>query len=187
MNQKRCEKCGKLFKETEEICDKCSSPLVPFDSTTVVPKKLPNPITAYVNFFKDCLSFTERSSRFEYWIIFLDNLFVCALIAITTSLISSIFVEDSTIIVVYSIFLYFMIIFIPLTSLTVRRFHDVSLSGWLLLIGIIPVLGWLYVISSMTRPGSNQDNKFGKNPYLGREIPDSTYNGFFGTILDNIF
>jgi uncharacterized membrane protein YhaH (DUF805 family) len=37
-------------------------------------------------------------------------------------------------------------VLVPSVALTVRRLHDVNLSGWLLLLGLVPVLGGIAVL-----------------------------------------
>jgi len=48
--------------------------------------------------------------------------------------------------------LYDLAIFLPSLGLAVRRMHDIGQSGWLVLIGIIPVLGWAIVIYLYAQP-----------------------------------
>lgn len=60
---------------------------------------------------------------------------------------------------------------IPGLAVTVRRFHDIGLSGWtyvgIIVISMIPYVGWLanlgYLIA-MLMPGTPGLNKYGDNP-----------------------
>ncbi len=187
MDQKRCKRCGAIYDDKADNCDTCDITLQMFDSATVIPKKLPNILVAYVSFFKNWNKLKARSTRFEYWVTFVANLLAVAVIAVISGLIASVFTDNPYVVAGYAVLGYLLLILVPLLSLTIRRFHDLSLPGGLFLFGIIPIFGWLFVISSMTRPSSNHDNKFGENPYLGREVPNSTYKGFFGDIVDAIF
>ena len=47
---------------------------------------------------------------------------------------------------------------------TVRRLHDIDKSGWYILIGLIPILGWIYMIVILSRKGTNGSNRFGEQP-----------------------
>ena len=56
-----------------------------------------------------------------------------------------------------------LILFLPGTSVMVRRFHDINKSGWnyfwcLTVIGIIPIIYWLYF-----KEGDNGENFYGSN------------------------
>lgn len=53
---------------------------------------------------------------------------------------------------------------LPTLGLAVRRLHDTDRSGWWVLIGIIPVVGWLVLIYWYAQPGSSGSNKFGDAP-----------------------
>jgi uncharacterized membrane protein YhaH (DUF805 family) len=35
---------------------------------------------------------------------------------------------------------------LPMTAVTTRRLHDTDKNGWLQLVGIIPILGWIVII-----------------------------------------
>lgn len=48
--------------------------------------------------------------------------------------------------------LYALGIFLPHLGLNVRRMHDVGMSGWFLLVGLIPILGWLVLLYFFLQP-----------------------------------
>jgi uncharacterized membrane protein YhaH (DUF805 family) len=54
--------------------------------------------------------------------------------------------------------------FIPGLAVAVRRLHDVGKSGWMLLIGLIPLVGaiWLFVL--MVTDSDPGENQYGPNP-----------------------
>ena len=58
--------------------------------------------------------------------------------------------------------------FLPTLGLTVRRFHDAGHSGWMVLWGLIPTIGWLCVLVYMVKPSEMMDNKHG--PYPRRAV-----------------
>ncbi|MBU6298757.1 MAG: DUF805 domain-containing protein, partial [Alphaproteobacteria bacterium] len=43
---------------------------------------------------------------------------------------------------------------LPSLGVSARRLHDVDRSGWWLLLGIIPVIGWLILIYWCIQPGA---------------------------------
>jgi uncharacterized membrane protein YhaH (DUF805 family) len=53
---------------------------------------------------------------------------------------------------------------IPSLAVGARRLHDVNKSGWLQLLGLIPILGWIYLIYVCAQPGDTGDNQYGAAP-----------------------
>ena len=51
-------------------------------------------------------------------------------------------------------------------TVTVRRYHDQGLSGWMFFIGLVPAIGGLLEIIFMLQPSQPGSNKFGVQ-YLG--------------------
>ncbi|AWR21715.1 Inner membrane protein YhaH [Aurantimicrobium photophilum] len=52
-------------------------------------------------------------------------------------------------------------------TVTVRRYHDQGMSGWMFFIGFIPAVGGLLEIIFMLQPSQPGSNKFGVQ-YLGK-------------------
>jgi len=46
-------------------------------------------------------------------------------------------------------------------SVAVRRMHDTDKSGWMLLLGLIPFVGWIVVLIFALLPGTPNQNRFG--------------------------
>ena len=93
--------------------------------------------TAIANMYRYYATFTGRSSRSEYWYIWLFSviLFVPFLLLILLS------EEFGT--VVFG--LYFLASFIPSLALTVRRIRDVGISPFYIFLSFIPFVGGLLV------------------------------------------
>jgi uncharacterized membrane protein YhaH (DUF805 family) len=53
---------------------------------------------------------------------------------------------------------------VPNLAVSVRRLHDVGKSGWMLLIGLIPLVGWIYLIVQYVQPGTIGANPYGPDP-----------------------
>lgn len=53
---------------------------------------------------------------------------------------------------------------IPHLAVTVRRLHDQDRSGWLVLLGLIPVLGWFALFVFMCLEGTHGSNSYGPDP-----------------------
>ena len=63
------------------------------------------------------------------------------------------------------IVLYWFAIILPTLSVTIRRLHDVGMSGWWVLIVFIP-LGGLVILGMMAADSQPHDNKYGPNSKL---------------------
>ncbi|MDH6265205.1 uncharacterized membrane protein YhaH (DUF805 family) [Rhizobium sp. SG_E_25_P2] len=55
---------------------------------------------------------------------------------------------------------------IPGIAVGVRRLHDRDMSGWWLLIGFVPLVGWLILIYLLATPGTVGENRFGSEPLV---------------------
>lgn len=49
---------------------------------------------------------------------------------------------------------------VPSLALTVRRLHDVNMSGWLVLLGLVPFLGALALLVFMILPANPAGQRF---------------------------
>lgn len=52
----------------------------------------------------------------------------------------------------------------PSICVSIRRMHDKDKSGWWLLIGLVPIVGVLYLLYLFVTPGSAGENRFGADP-----------------------
>ena len=57
---------------------------------------------------------------------------------------------------------------LPNIAVAVRRLHDIDRSGWWLLIGIIPLVGWIILIVWYCQKGTTGDNRFGADQLAGQ-------------------
>ncbi len=53
---------------------------------------------------------------------------------------------------------------LPSLGIAARRLHDTGRSAWWLLIGLIPLVGWLILVYWYVRPGTVGTNQFGPDP-----------------------
>ncbi len=56
---------------------------------------------------------------------------------------------------------------LPYIAVTARRLHDTNRSGWLQLIGIIPVVGWIIMIVWCVQEGV-EPNQYGNAPAISQ-------------------
>ncbi|HVL76186.1 MAG TPA: DUF805 domain-containing protein [Noviherbaspirillum sp.] len=104
----------------------------------------------FIDAIKTCFAkyadFTGRATRSEYWWFFL---FV-VLGSIAAGAIAD---------VVHLLFM--LATLLPSLAAAARRLHDTGRSGWLLLIGFIPIVGALVLIYFLVQPGEGA-NRFGE-------------------------
>jgi uncharacterized membrane protein YhaH (DUF805 family) len=93
--------------------------------------------------------FNGKATRSEYWyyvlfyilfsiaLAFVDTLVLNPMLGMTTQEAS----QGGMLQMIFSLGL-----LIPSIAIAVRRFHDISMSGWWILIGLIPILGFLALI-----------------------------------------
>lgn len=53
---------------------------------------------------------------------------------------------------------------VPSLAVGVRRLHDTDRSGWWLLIGLIPFVGWIVLLVFLVSSGTRGPNRFGPDP-----------------------
>lgn len=66
--------------------------------------------------------------------------------------------------------LYSLAIFIPNLAVIVRRLHDQDKSGWWFLIGLVPIIGGIWLLILYLTDGTPGPNRFGPDP-KGRGVP----------------
>jgi uncharacterized membrane protein YhaH (DUF805 family) len=60
--------------------------------------------------------------------------------------------------------LFMLAILVPNIAVAVRRMHDIGKSGWMVLIGVIPLIGWAIVLYLYVQPGETGPNQYGPDP-----------------------
>jgi uncharacterized membrane protein YhaH (DUF805 family) len=114
----------------------------------------------YLSVFKKYAVFSGRSQRAEYWYFFLFNILACILLAVIDGVIT--YYTETPLTILTGI--YSLAILIPGLAVLIRRLHDIGKSGWMMFVGMIPLVGpiWLFVLLvTDSNPG---DNKYGPNP-----------------------
>lgn len=122
----------------------------------------------YKRAFKKSFDVEGRDNRPQYWYFYLYNLIVIIFIYIIDLIIYANF-SVSLLIDTYLINLYYLIILIPAFSVAIRRLHDIGKSSLWLLIGLIPVIGQIWLIILFATKGEDKPNKYG--PVPGKEKP----------------
>ena len=115
---------------------------------------------------KICLNkyvgFSGRARRSEYWWFVLFTVLVSIVASIIDAIIGTSSGGTGLISGLASLAL-----FLPSLAVAIRRLHDTSRSGWWVLIGLIPIIGWIVLIIFYVQD-SHPDNKYGPSPkYAG--------------------
>lgn len=109
----------------------------------------------YLAVLKKYAEFNGRARRQEYWMFILFNM----IFATAASILDYILGTGSIINLIYS-----FAVLIPGIAVGVRRLHDTGRSGWMLLIGLIPIIGWIWVFVLLVSDSTPGENEYGQNP-----------------------
>ena len=113
-------------------------------------------INAYKSFFKGYVDFTGRSTRSEYWWIWLTNILL--LIPLYSAYFNAIFSEGEEgaflalggLAIVYMIF--GLALILPMLALTVRRLRDAGFHWALIFVHFITVVGGIALLVLLAMP-----------------------------------
>jgi uncharacterized membrane protein YhaH (DUF805 family) len=115
----------------------------------------------YLQVLKKYAEFGGRARRKEYWMFALFNvIFLIVAIILDNVLGTTIGVLP------YGVFyfLYALAVLLPGLAVGVRRLHDVGKSGWMMLIGLIPLIGAIWLLVLVCTDSQVGTNKWGENP-----------------------
>ncbi len=104
----------------------------------------------YLEVLKKYAVFSGRARRKEYWMFVLFNVIISIVLF-------AIDVVAGTQGILY--LLYNLAVLVPAIAVAIRRLHDTDKSGWWILIGLVPIVGgiWLLVLMVLdSKPGQNQ-------------------------------
>lgn len=110
--------------------------------------------TAVRTCFNKYATFNGRAHRPELWWFVLFNLLASAVLAVVDSILGFEFFNS----------IYSLAVLLPSLAVGARRLHDIGRSGWWLLLGLIPVIGFLVLIYWYIQPGDPAANEFGPPP-----------------------
>ena len=101
---------------------------------------------------KTCFSkytdFSGRATRSEFWWWALFVLLVSAAVGIISEVLSGVFS---------------LAVLLPYLAVGARRLHDTDRSGWLQLIALIPLVGWIVLIVWFAQEGK-EPNRYSSTP-----------------------
>jgi uncharacterized membrane protein YhaH (DUF805 family)/cold shock CspA family protein len=112
-------------------------------------------------------NFGGRARRKEYWGTILFWFVAVCLVAVVGFFIDVSFgnLDNEEPYVSYALIaLFILATFIPNLALTIRRQHDIGLSGWFYLLILIPYIGGLIIFVFTLIPSQKHENKWGPIP-----------------------
>ena len=98
--------------------------------------------------------FDGRDRRSEYWYFVLFNGIVSLGLGMVDAFTGIGFLN----------YVYSLAVIIPGIAVSIRRLHDTGRSGWWLLVGLIPFIGWIILIVFFVQDSDPYDNQYGPNP-----------------------
>ncbi|MEL7112578.1 MAG: DUF805 domain-containing protein [Pseudomonadota bacterium] len=135
---------------------------------------------AIQSFIARYTDFQGRSRRSEYWWVFLAGFIIGAVWGLLMTLIGGGYgagMNAIGLLLSGIMFLFGLAVLIPGIALSVRRFHDLGQTGWLLLVfvllGLIPIVGFLATIGLyiwFAMPGKVGPNQYGPDPKGGHDV-----------------
>ena len=113
-------------------------------------------INAYKNFFKGYVDFAGRSTRSDYWWVFLGNMILCIPFylaygnALANSRNEGALITLGFIAIIY--FIFGLALLLPSLALMVRRLRDAGFHWALIFVIFIPMVGPLALLALLAMP-----------------------------------
>jgi uncharacterized membrane protein YhaH (DUF805 family) len=114
--------------------------------------------------FRKYVDFTGRARRAEYWWFILFYCLLIGALSVADLMMLSARTGGSVLSGLASLAL-----FLPSLAVAVRRLHDTDRTGWWVLIGLVPLIGWIIYLVFMCQRGTEGPNRFGADP-LGPDV-----------------
>ncbi|HPH52880.1 MAG TPA: DUF805 domain-containing protein [Bacteroidales bacterium] len=115
----------------------------------------------FVKCMKQYADFGGRARRTEFWMFVLFNIIFSVIASLIDRAIGFKIgaIQMGIIGLIYS-----LAVLIPALAVSVRRLHDIGKSGWMILINLIPFIGWIWFIVLMVKDSQPGENQYGPNP-----------------------
>jgi len=114
--------------------------------------------------FDHYVKFDGRASRPAYWWWFLFTILVAVAASIIDAAIGSFGVISG---------IAGLALLLPGLSVAIRRLHDTDHSGWWVLIGLIPIIGFIVLLVFYLRQSDPGENRYGPPPAEGVQAPST--------------
>ena len=100
--------------------------------------------------------FNGRAARPEFWWFVLAQFVVALILNMVLPVLGGLFS---------------LAMLVPSLAAGSRRLHDIGKSGWLQLLGLIPIVGWVILIYWAAQPGVPAANQYGSPPDTAPMVP----------------
>jgi uncharacterized membrane protein YhaH (DUF805 family) len=117
----------------------------------------------YLDVLKKYAQFSGRARRKEYWYFVLFNMIFSIVLAMVDNQTGTLNAESG---VGLLSGIYSLAVLIPSIAVAFRRLHDTGRSAWWLLIGLIPIIGWIVIIVFLVQDSQEGENEYGVSPKL---------------------
>lgn len=122
--------------------------------------------------FRSCVTggyvrFRGRATRREYWGFVLFYLLAAILVGAVGGVLDGVMGnirDEEPIFTIALPVLFGLATILPAAAVTVRRIHDIGLSGWFVLLGLIPTIGGLIILVFTLVPSQKRPNRWGEVP-----------------------
>jgi uncharacterized membrane protein YhaH (DUF805 family) len=104
--------------------------------------------------FSNYVNFSSRACRSEYWYWILFIIIADVVAAIIDQVLGMQLVTG----------LFGVATLIPNIAIAIRRLHDLDRTGWWILLGFIPLIGWIILLIWYITKGTDGPNLFGPDP-----------------------
>ncbi len=113
--------------------------------------------SAVITCFNKYVVFKGRADRPEFWYFVLFQVVVLAVLSLVSRPLEG---------------LASLVFLLPGLAVGARRLHDINKTGWWMLIGLIPLIGWVLLIYWAAQPGDAGGNEYGEPPTKAPAAPD---------------
>jgi len=115
----------------------------------------------YLQALKQYAVFRGRSHRPEFWYFVLFNIIISLVLMMVDNILGT-FDPESNAGLLNG--LYTLAVLIPSIAVMVRRLHDSGRSGWWVLIGLVPLIGFVVLLIFAVLAGTPGPNQYGPDP-----------------------
>jgi uncharacterized membrane protein YhaH (DUF805 family) len=109
------------------------------------------------------VGFTGRARRSEFWWWFLFTVLVGIVVSILDQILGTTVGEGFNQTGVFGTIASLALI-LPNLAVSVRRLHDTGRSGWWILIGLVPIVGFIVLLVFYVQDSKPGPNQHGPNP-----------------------
>lgn len=89
-------------------------------------------------------------------------------VGIISGLLSTAFSSEVPFVLFYGA--YSLAILVPTLAVTVRRLHDIGKSGWMYFVGLIPLIGGIWLLVLLVTEGNHGPNQYGEDPKNAEKV-----------------